>query len=136
MTYDQLFRGYDRDGDGEITFKEYLQYHLGIVFSTEELFDIVFAMYDADGNGYISRQELVESLTAAGDAFRRSPWRAAYHPPTRARARLRLCWSFQLGPRCAHSAGAGMRGGRCAASLHRHVRLATLSPHLAQVVAW
>eukprot|EP00759_Apiculatamorpha_spiralis_P018624 PhF_6_TR24991/c0_g1_i1/m.34382/K19932/NCS1; neuronal calcium sensor 1 len=62
-TYDQLFRGYDRDGDGEITFKEYLQYHLGIVFSTDELFDIVFAMYDADGNGYISRDELVEVIT-------------------------------------------------------------------------
>eukprot|EP00760_Papus_ankaliazontas_P019334 PhM_4_TR18010/c0_g1_i1/m.33430/K19932/NCS1; neuronal calcium sensor 1 len=62
-TYDQLFRGYDRDGDGEITFKEYLQYHLGIVFSTDELFDIVFAMYDADGNGYISRQELVDVIT-------------------------------------------------------------------------
>eukprot|EP01013_Petalomonas_cantuscygni_P003289 TRINITY_DN13465_c0_g1_i1.p1 TRINITY_DN13465_c0_g1~~TRINITY_DN13465_c0_g1_i1.p1 ORF type:complete len:189 (-),score=37.51 TRINITY_DN13465_c0_g1_i1:513-1079(-) len=61
--YDQLFRGYDRDHDGIITFKEYLQYHLGIVFSTEELFDIVFAMYDQDGNGTITRQELVEVVT-------------------------------------------------------------------------
>eukprot|EP00998_Keelungia_sp_KM082_P008728 NODE_4913_length_740_cov_101.401305_g4890_i0.p1 GENE.NODE_4913_length_740_cov_101.401305_g4890_i0~~NODE_4913_length_740_cov_101.401305_g4890_i0.p1 ORF type:complete len:189 (-),score=58.37 NODE_4913_length_740_cov_101.401305_g4890_i0:97-663(-) len=61
--YDQLFRGYDRDGDGTITFKEYLQYHLGIVFSTEELFDIVFAMYDSDRDGTISRDELVEVVT-------------------------------------------------------------------------
>jgi Ca2+-binding EF-hand superfamily protein len=62
-SYDQLFRGYDRDRDGTITFKEYLQYHLGIVFSTEELFDIVFSMYDADNNGYITRDELVEVVT-------------------------------------------------------------------------
>eukprot|EP00997_Jenningsia_sp_PLL12_P006506 NODE_3053_length_824_cov_137.918710_g2538_i0.p1 GENE.NODE_3053_length_824_cov_137.918710_g2538_i0~~NODE_3053_length_824_cov_137.918710_g2538_i0.p1 ORF type:complete len:210 (-),score=58.49 NODE_3053_length_824_cov_137.918710_g2538_i0:194-772(-) len=52
--YEQLFRGYDRDRDGTITFKEYLQYHLGIVFSTDELFDIVWSMYDEDGNGYIT----------------------------------------------------------------------------------
>eukprot|EP00754_Rhynchopus_humris_P021359 Rhum_TRINITY_DN14744_c12_g10::Rhum_TRINITY_DN14744_c12_g10_i1::g.114269::m.114269/K19932/NCS1; neuronal calcium sensor 1 len=61
--YDQLFRGYDRDRDGTISFKEYLQYHLGIVFSTEELFDIVFSMYDADNNGYITREELEEVVT-------------------------------------------------------------------------
>eukprot|EP01060_Flectonema_neradi_P032964 TRINITY_DN538_c0_g1_i1.p1 TRINITY_DN538_c0_g1~~TRINITY_DN538_c0_g1_i1.p1 ORF type:complete len:189 (+),score=47.40 TRINITY_DN538_c0_g1_i1:73-639(+) len=61
--YDQLFRGYDRNGDGTISFKEYLQYHLGIVFSTEELFDIVFAMYDADRNGYITRDELEDVVT-------------------------------------------------------------------------
>ncbi len=62
-TYDQLFRGYDRDGDGTITFKEYLLYHLGIVFSTEELFDIVYAMYDVDRNGYITREEMVDVIT-------------------------------------------------------------------------
>jgi Ca2+-binding EF-hand superfamily protein len=61
--YAQLFRGYDRDRNNSITFKEYLQYHLGIVFSTEELFDIVFAMYDKDNDGYITRQELVEVVT-------------------------------------------------------------------------
>jgi|UniRef100_A0A7S4C9W1 Ca2+-binding EF-hand superfamily protein len=63
-SYDQLFRGYDRDADGTITFKEYLEYHLGIVFSEpDELFDIVFSMYDADGNGYITRDELIEVVT-------------------------------------------------------------------------
>ena len=46
-----------------ISFKEYLQYHLGIVFSTEELFDIVFAMYDADRDGYITRDELEDVVT-------------------------------------------------------------------------
>lgn len=61
--YAQLFRGYDRDGDGTITFKEYLLYHLGIVFSTEELFDIVFAMYDVDGDGMITRDEMAQVIT-------------------------------------------------------------------------
>ena len=61
--YDQLFRGYDRDGDKTITFKEYLLYHLGIVFSTDELFDIIFAMYDVDGNGYITKEEMVQVIT-------------------------------------------------------------------------
>eukprot|EP00667_Euglena_gracilis_P018216 EG_transcript_19329 len=63
-SYSQLFRGYDRDADGTITFKEYLEYHLGIVFSEpDELFDIVFSMYDADRNGYITRDELIEVVT-------------------------------------------------------------------------
>ena len=62
-TYDQLFRGYDRDGDMTITFKEYLLYHLGIVFSTEELFDIIFAMYDVDGNGVITDEEMAQVIT-------------------------------------------------------------------------
>eukprot|EP00744_Colponema_vietnamica_P005825 GILI01008489.1.p1 GENE.GILI01008489.1~~GILI01008489.1.p1 ORF type:complete len:189 (+),score=47.29 GILI01008489.1:59-625(+) len=61
--YDQLFRGYDRDGDGTITFKEYLLYHLGIVFSTEELFDVVFAMYDVDGDGNITKDEMLQVIT-------------------------------------------------------------------------
>lgn len=62
-TYDQLFRGYDRDGDRNITFNEYLLYHLGIVFSTEELFEIIFAMYDVDGNGFITHEEMVQVVT-------------------------------------------------------------------------
>ena len=62
-TYEQLFRGYDRDGDKSITFKEYLQYHLGIVFSTEELFDIIFAMYDVDGDEFITKDEMTSVIT-------------------------------------------------------------------------
>jgi Ca2+-binding EF-hand superfamily protein len=62
-TYEQLFRGYDRDGDKSITFKEYLQYHLGIVFSTEELFDIIFAMYDVDGDEFITKDEMTVVIT-------------------------------------------------------------------------
>ena len=63
--YEQLFRGYDRDQSGTITFKEYLMYHLGIVYSTEELFDIVFAMYDADNNGFITKEEMAQVITNA-----------------------------------------------------------------------
>lgn len=63
--YAQIFRGYDRDSSGFITFKEYLIYHLGIVYSTEELFDILFAMYDTDQNGYISKDEMVQVITNA-----------------------------------------------------------------------
>lgn len=64
-SYQQIFRGYDRDRNGSITFKEYLQYHLGIVYSTEELFDILFAMYDVDQNGHISREEMTQVITNA-----------------------------------------------------------------------
>lgn len=64
-TYEQIFRGYDRDKNGSITFKEYLLYHLGIVYSTEELFDILFAMYDVDENGYISKDEMNQVITNA-----------------------------------------------------------------------
>lgn len=61
--YDQLFRGYDRDGSHTISFKEYLLYHLGIVFSTEELFDIIFAMYDVDGGGFITKEGMRKVIT-------------------------------------------------------------------------
>ena len=61
--YEQLFRGYDRDGDRSINFKEYLLYHLGIVFSTEELFDIVFAMYDVRSEDKITRENMIQVIT-------------------------------------------------------------------------
>lgn len=61
--YDQLFRGYDRDGNHTISFKEYLLYHLGIVFSTEELFDIIFAMYDIDQDGFITKEGMRKVIT-------------------------------------------------------------------------
>lgn len=64
-TYEQVFRGYDRDQNGSITFKEYLLYHLGIVYSTEELFDILFAMYDVDRDGYLAKDEMIHVVTNA-----------------------------------------------------------------------
>lgn len=62
-TYQQLFRGYDRNNDKTITFEEYLKYHLGIVFSTEELFDIIFAMYDENRDGLITKEEMTTVIT-------------------------------------------------------------------------
>jgi len=62
-TYDHLFRGYDRDGNGEIDFKEYLLFHSAILYSTEELLDLVFRTYDRNRNGFIYRDDLVTVLT-------------------------------------------------------------------------
>ena len=64
-TFEQIFRGYDRDGNGSINFKEYLLYHLGIVYSTEELLDILFAMYDSARCGFLTREGMVHVVTNA-----------------------------------------------------------------------
>jgi len=64
-SYAQIFRGYDRDQDGLITFKEYLLYQLGTIYNTEELLDIVFATYDQDRNGLINREEMILVITNA-----------------------------------------------------------------------
>ena len=62
-TYAQMFRAYDRDRDGIITFKDFLTYHLGVVYGAEELFDIIFATYDANGDGYLTADEMVRAVT-------------------------------------------------------------------------
>lgn len=64
-SYEQIFRGYDRDGNGSINFKEYLLYHLGIVYSTEELLDILFAMYDVAREGMITKEGMTQVVTNA-----------------------------------------------------------------------
>lgn len=63
--YVHLFRGYDLDGDGVITFKEYLVYHLAIMYSTEELFYVIFASYDDNGDGYLCVNDIRAVITAA-----------------------------------------------------------------------
>lgn len=63
--YRHLFRGYDLDNAGVITFKKFLVYHLAIVYSTEELFFVVFNTFDADGDGCISLADVKEIITAA-----------------------------------------------------------------------
>lgn len=63
--YPHLFRGYDLDGDGIITFKEFLIYHLAILYSTEELFYIIFNAYDADQDGYLSLGDLKGVISAS-----------------------------------------------------------------------
>eukprot|EP01012_Entosiphon_sulcatum_P015928 TRINITY_DN2089_c0_g1_i1.p2 TRINITY_DN2089_c0_g1~~TRINITY_DN2089_c0_g1_i1.p2 ORF type:complete len:192 (-),score=61.09 TRINITY_DN2089_c0_g1_i1:55-630(-) len=64
--YDQLFRGYDRNGDGKISFKEYLQYHAAVMHAhenPEKCFDIVFFMYNKKRDGFITHENIVEVIT-------------------------------------------------------------------------
>ncbi|CCW64923.1 unnamed protein product [Phytomonas sp. EM1] len=63
--YPHLFRAFDFDGDGIITFKEFLIYHLAIIYSTEELFQVIFNAYDADNDGFLSLSDLKSVITAA-----------------------------------------------------------------------
>ncbi|CBH16422.1 EF-hand domain pair/EF-hand domain/EF hand, putative [Trypanosoma equiperdum] len=63
--YEHLFRGYDRDCDGVISFSEFLLYHLAVIYSTEELFVVVFNAYDADQDGFLSLNDIVTTITAA-----------------------------------------------------------------------
>ncbi|RNF05171.1 calcium-binding protein CML [Trypanosoma conorhini] len=63
--YLHLFRAYDRDCDGVISFREFLLYHLAVMYSTEELFVVVFNAYDDDQDGYLSLADIVSTITAA-----------------------------------------------------------------------
>lgn len=63
--YRHLFRGYDLDNDGVITFKKFLIYHVAIVYSTEDLFYVVFNTYDEDGDGCLSLSDIKSVITAA-----------------------------------------------------------------------
>lgn len=63
--YRHLFRGYDLDNDGVITFKKFLIYHVAIVYSTEDLFYVIFNTYDEDGDGCLSLGDIKSVITAA-----------------------------------------------------------------------
>ncbi|EKG02678.1 hypothetical protein TCSYLVIO_006284 [Trypanosoma cruzi] len=63
--YLHLFRAYDRDCDGVISFREFLLYHLAVMYSTEELFVVVFNAYDDDQDGYLSLDDIRNTITAA-----------------------------------------------------------------------
>ncbi|RNF05336.1 calcium-binding protein CML [Trypanosoma rangeli] len=63
--YLHLFRAYDRDCDGVISFREFLLYHLAVMYSTEELFVVVFNAYDDDQDGYLSLADIISTITAA-----------------------------------------------------------------------
>lgn len=62
-SYEQLFRGYDRDQDKIISFEDFLKYHVAVIFSTPDLVDVVFDMYDEDGSGEMEDWELEEVVT-------------------------------------------------------------------------
>ncbi|KAK7197297.1 EF-hand domain/EF-hand domain pair [Novymonas esmeraldas] len=63
--YRHLFRGYDLDNAGVITFKKFLIYHVAIVYSTEDLFHVIFNTYDEDGDGFLSLTDIKSVITAA-----------------------------------------------------------------------
>lgn len=63
--YPHLFRAFDLDSDGIITFKEYLIFHLAFIYSTEELFYVIFNAYDEDGDGFLSLGDIKSTITAA-----------------------------------------------------------------------
>ncbi|KAG5507674.1 hypothetical protein JKF63_06623 [Porcisia hertigi] len=63
--YRHLFRGYDLNNEGIITFKKFLIYHVAVVYSTEDLFYVVFNTYDEDGDGFLSQADMKAVITAA-----------------------------------------------------------------------
>lgn len=63
--YEQLFRAFDADCDGVITFHEYLRYHYGMVFGGEPLVELIFAMYDVNRDQSVTRAEMVTVITAS-----------------------------------------------------------------------
>ncbi|CAG9572532.1 conserved hypothetical protein [Leishmania major strain Friedlin] len=63
--YGHLFRGYDINNEGVITFKKFLMYHVAVVYSTDDLFYVVFNAYDDDGDGFLSLTDIKAVITAA-----------------------------------------------------------------------
>ncbi|KAG5508099.1 hypothetical protein GH5_07158 [Leishmania sp. Ghana 2012 LV757] len=63
--YSHLFRGYDIDNEGVITFRKFLIYHLAVVYSTEDLLYVVFNTYDEDGDGFLSLADIKAVITEA-----------------------------------------------------------------------
>jgi len=67
-----LFRGYDHNGDEDISFIEFLQYHATVMFDTDKemAFDIIFQMYNKQttektrlGQDFITKEDIVEVIT-------------------------------------------------------------------------
>ncbi|KAG5503716.1 hypothetical protein JIQ42_05939 [Leishmania sp. Namibia] len=63
--YSHLFRGYDIDNEGVVTFKKFLIYHVAVVYSTEDLLYVVFNTYDEDGDGFLSMADIKAVITEA-----------------------------------------------------------------------
>lgn len=61
-----LFRAFDADRDGIISFSDFLIFHVAMGYHTEEhLASLLFYAYDADGDHWISYDDLVTVLTAS-----------------------------------------------------------------------
>lgn len=64
--FSHLFRAFDADRDGIISFSDFLVFHAAMGYHTEEhLAAILFYAYDADGDNWISYDDLVNVLTAS-----------------------------------------------------------------------
>jgi len=62
--YDHLFRGFDYDSDGEISFRDFLMFHLAVDKRVREpLEHVVFAMFDVDQRGALSTDGIVEVIS-------------------------------------------------------------------------
>ena len=64
---DHLFRSYDRDRSGSISFEEFILY-LSITAPTQKdqdpskIIEVTFLLYDADGDGYLTEEELIQGM--------------------------------------------------------------------------
>lgn len=64
---DHLFRSYDRDRSGTISFEEFILY-LSITAPTQKqqdpskIIEVTFLLYDADGDGYLTEEELRQGM--------------------------------------------------------------------------
>lgn len=67
---DHIFRVYDADGNGQISFDEFVTtLNLGTQGSTEDKLKSSFRLYDVDRNGSISQKELTSIITVSYNAY-------------------------------------------------------------------
>ncbi len=60
----RIFQMFDRDGNGEVGFDEFMDRVRGLVFGTDrQKLRFVFRLHDHDGDGFITRQELDRVIT-------------------------------------------------------------------------
>eukprot|EP01065_Artemidia_motanka_P042625 TRINITY_DN5755_c0_g1_i1.p1 TRINITY_DN5755_c0_g1~~TRINITY_DN5755_c0_g1_i1.p1 ORF type:complete len:203 (+),score=60.86 TRINITY_DN5755_c0_g1_i1:84-692(+) len=59
----QLFRGFDRDKDGNVSFIDFLEFQEAIIYDTELLPEIIFNMYDEDLDGRVTKEEVLSVVT-------------------------------------------------------------------------